>query len=182
MKIFAPNTDGYEILTPNGWRPFAGISMMGENKIHYVTFSDDSEVKCSPTHGFLTENKNIINASELLVGTKIISLCGVVSVIANVLSEDIKPTYSPIEVEDDHIYFTNGIASKNCEFVTDDETLIHPMCLARLKSRNPEFYIGTSRWYREPEANKTYLVALDPSGGTSNDYAAIEVFQLPEMI
>lgn len=69
-----------------------------------------------------------------------------------------------------------------CEFVSDDETLIHPLTLNRLRARAPEFYIGVSRWYREPEPNKAYLVALDPSAGTENDYAAIQVFQIPEMV
>lgn len=69
-----------------------------------------------------------------------------------------------------------------CEFYSDDETLINPLTIARLKPKNPEFYTGTIRWYIEPEPNRTYLVALDPSLGTRNDYAAIQVFQLPEMV
>lgn len=69
-----------------------------------------------------------------------------------------------------------------CEFVTDDETLIEPMALARLKSMEPEFYTGAIRWYKEPEANKTYMVGLDPSLGTGGDYSAIQVFELPGMI
>ncbi len=69
-----------------------------------------------------------------------------------------------------------------CEFVTDSETLINPLTLSRLKTTEPQFYIDQSRWYHEPEPNKAYLVALDPSLGTNHDYAAIQVFQLPEMI
>jgi hypothetical protein len=69
-----------------------------------------------------------------------------------------------------------------CEFVTDDDTLINPLTLTHLKSKPPEFYTGTIRWYVEPEPNKTYLVGLDPALGTKNDFSAIEIFQLPEMI
>ena len=69
-----------------------------------------------------------------------------------------------------------------CEFVTDDETLINPLALARMKSIQPEFYTGTVRWYKEPSPGKTYIAALDPSVGTGRDYAAIEVYELPEMI
>lgn len=69
-----------------------------------------------------------------------------------------------------------------CEFVTDDETLIEPMALARMRGINPEFFTGTIRWYKEPEANKTYLVGLDPSLGTGGDFSAIQVFELPGMI
>jgi hypothetical protein len=69
-----------------------------------------------------------------------------------------------------------------CEFITDDETLINSMKLARMKYKTPIQYTGTMRWYHQPIANKAYLVALDPSLGTENDYASIQVFQLPEMI
>jgi hypothetical protein len=69
-----------------------------------------------------------------------------------------------------------------CEFVTDDDTLMNPLTLSRLHSHDPIFYTGTIRWYAEPEPNKTYLVALDPSLGMQNDFGAIQIFQLPEMI
>lgn len=67
------------------------------------------------------------------------------------------------------------------EFVTDDETLINPLTLARLKGVPPEFYTGTVRWFDGPKANHAYLVALDPSLGTGRDYGAIQVFELPSM-
>ena len=72
----------------------------------------------------------------------------------------------------------------NAEFVSDQETLIHNLTLDRMNKKvtKPEFYTGTVRWYREIEPRKAYLVALDPSLGTENDYAAIQVFQIPEMI
>ena len=69
-----------------------------------------------------------------------------------------------------------------CSFITGDETLINPMTLATLKGREPEFLTGNVRWYARPSPNKTYLLSLDPSMGTGGDYAAIQVFQLPEMI
>ncbi len=69
-----------------------------------------------------------------------------------------------------------------CEFVTDDETLIDPLTLSYMKSSDPQFFTGQVRWFKEPEPNKTYLVGLDPSLGTGGDYAAIQVFELPGMI
>lgn len=69
-----------------------------------------------------------------------------------------------------------------CDFVTDDLTLINPLCLVRLRSQAPEFYTEQVRWFKMPEANKTYLIGLDPSLGTKADYSAIQVFELPGMI
>jgi hypothetical protein len=69
-----------------------------------------------------------------------------------------------------------------CRFVSDDETLIDSRMLAEMKSMaEPAFYIETTRWYEEPLPNSTFLIALDPSLGTGGDYAAIQVFALPEL-
>ena len=38
---------------------------------------------------------------------------------------------------------------------------------------------GQIRWYKKPERDKTYVVALDPSLGTGSDPAAIQVFEMP---
>jgi hypothetical protein len=67
-------------------------------------------------------------------------------------------------------------------FISDDPTLINSVFLSRMKGREPLFYTGTIRWFAEPQANRSFLVALDPSLGTQLDYSAIEVFQMPEMI
>lgn len=69
----------------------------------------------------------------------------------------------------------------NCEFINANETLIDPFVLARLTGADPIFITGNIRWFKHPEPEKTYLVTLDPSMGTGGDFAAIEVFELPNM-
>ena len=69
-----------------------------------------------------------------------------------------------------------------CEFVTDDETLIDPLKLLRMTGVEPQFYTNTARWYSAPLPNRSYMLALDPSMGTGGDDAAIQVFMLPEML
>ncbi len=67
-------------------------------------------------------------------------------------------------------------------FVSDEETLIDSRVLARLKSVEPMFYTEQVRWYIEPIPNRSYMIALDPSLGTGGDFAAIQMFMLPELI
>lgn len=69
-----------------------------------------------------------------------------------------------------------------CEFLIFEETLINSSNLLELKGIEPIRTEGKVRWYKEPQEGKTYLVALDPSLGTGGDPAAIQVFQLPEII
>lgn len=70
----------------------------------------------------------------------------------------------------------------NCNFINMDTTLIDAFVLSRLKGVEPTFTISNVRWYSKPEADKTYMVSLDPSMGVGKDFAAIQVFQAPEMI
>lgn len=70
-----------------------------------------------------------------------------------------------------------------CEFISFDETLINPIFLNEEISKGlmePVYTTGTVRWYAPVKANKTYVVALDPSIGSGGDPAAIQIFQMPE--
>lgn len=64
-----------------------------------------------------------------------------------------------------------------CEFIIDEETLINSTKLADLTAKDPIYKIGQVRWFKRPEKNKIYVVALDPSLGTGGDYSAIQVFE-----
>lgn len=66
-----------------------------------------------------------------------------------------------------------------CEFLIFEETLIKSSVLATLAGKESLFKTGQVRWYKKPEPNMMYLVALDPSLGTGGNNSAIEVFELP---
>jgi hypothetical protein len=67
----------------------------------------------------------------------------------------------------------------DCEFIIWDETLINPGHLVEMAGIDPIERQGQVRWYKRPDPNKTYLVALDPSLGTGGDPSAIQIFELP---
>jgi hypothetical protein len=69
-----------------------------------------------------------------------------------------------------------------CEPVIYDETLINSLTLMELQSEEPIIKQGQIRWWKNPQRGKLYVVALDPSLGTGGDNAAIQVFELPEMV
>ena len=66
-----------------------------------------------------------------------------------------------------------------CEFIIYDETLINPLHLVEMAGLDPIEKQGQIRWYKKPQRDHTYIVALDPSLGTGSDPAAIQVFELP---
>jgi len=65
----------------------------------------------------------------------------------------------------------------DCEFIIADETLIAPAKLIDLAGRDPEYKTGEVRWYKKPQRDRIYVIALDPSLGTGGDPAAIQVFE-----
>lgn len=70
----------------------------------------------------------------------------------------------------------------NCEFLSFQETLISAIKLSEIKKRtvrDPVKLTGDVKWFKDIEYGCTYLVALDPSGGTGGDDAAIQVYELP---
>jgi len=64
-----------------------------------------------------------------------------------------------------------------CEFIIADETLINPNTLIDLQGIEPISRMGQVRWYQKPKKGNIYTVALDPSIGTGNDPAAIQIFE-----
>jgi hypothetical protein len=66
-----------------------------------------------------------------------------------------------------------------CEFIIFDETLINPLHLVEMAGLDPIEKQGQVRWYKRPERDHTYMIALDPSLGTGGDPAAIQVFEVP---
>ena len=67
----------------------------------------------------------------------------------------------------------------DCEFIIWDETLINPSHLVEMAGLDPIERQGQVRWYKKPEPQFTYVVAMDPSLGTGGDPAAIQIFELP---
>ncbi len=65
----------------------------------------------------------------------------------------------------------------DCEFIINDETLIAPAKLIDLQGQEPLYKTGQVRWYKRPEKNRIYVVALDPSLGTGGDPSAIQIFE-----
>lgn len=71
-----------------------------------------------------------------------------------------------------------------CKFVSYQETLISGIKLALIKEKTVREHIAVTkkvRWFKEIEYGFTYVVALDPAGGTGGNNAAIQVYELPSM-
>jgi len=181
---YAKNTK-YKILTDTGYQDFSGIAYMGDKKIFRVEFGNKTYLECTDDHKIFNKNFEKIEVQNLKVGDWVLCKFNKKTKVKSIkFTGKTSPVYDLINVEGHHRYFTNNVLSSNCEFLSDEETLIDSMCLARLTNhaKEPSYYIGTTRYYAELKANAGYLVTLDPCTGTGGDFAAIQVFQIPDMI
>lgn len=69
-----------------------------------------------------------------------------------------------------------------CEFVTADETLVNSMKLMDLYGVDPIMKMGQVRIYSDVKPKTTYVIGWDPALGTGGDQAAIQVYELPNMV
>lgn len=181
-KIFKPNIDEYEVLTPDGFKPFAGVSLMGVKPIMRIEFEQNIWLECTFDHKIFVSDRQYVTAKSLKPGCKVNSSKGKLRVVSVRSLGREEPVYDLIEVEGGHKYYTNSVLSSNCEFLVFDETLISSIRLSEITGTEPIMKMGQARWYKKITPRNTYVIALDPSLGTGGDYAAIQVIELPTFV
>lgn len=177
------NLPKYKVLTPDGFKEFAGISYMGDREIIKVILENGLFLECTEDHKFFISDLGRIPLSQLSEGHEILTSEGFSAIKEIRRTGRIEEVYDLIEVDGGHRYFTNGILSSNCQFISFSETLISASKLTALSGTGlePLHKTGQIRWYDKVRDGRTYVVALDPSMGTGGDNAAIEVVELPSM-
>lgn len=178
-QTFKPNLNNYKVLTPDGFKSFSGVSLMGIKPIIRLEFEQDAWIECTFDHKLYISNTEYKTASEFNIGDIIVSLTGELKLLNKIDLNRSEEVYDLIEVEDGHRYFANTLLSSNCEFLVFDETLINSISLSNLEASNPIMNMGQVRWYKKINPDATYIVSLDPCLGTGGDYAGLEVLEIP---
>ena len=176
---FHPNLDNYKVLTPNGFRPFAGVSLMGVKPIIRLEFEQGLWIECTFDHKLYISDTEYKTAQGFEIGDTVLTSIGDIPLVNKIELDKSEAVYDLIEVEDGHRYYTNSIVSSNCEFLVFDETLISSIKLADMQGSEPVMKMGQCRWYKKINPKYTYIVAHDPSLGTGGDPAAIQIIEIP---
>lgn len=174
------NNKGIQILTDSGWSDFEGLIKKGIQET-FTIVTKNTSLTATADHEIYTSNNSKLALKMLNLGDKILTKNGIESVIG-IVNNNTQEVYDIYDVKKGNRFYANDMLVSNCEPVIYDETLISSLKLLMLEGVEPTQKQGQVRWWKTPTKGKIYVVALDPSLGTGGDYAALQVYELPEML
>ena len=162
------------IQTPSGLRKFSGIRKIKHNEYFHLKFSNGEELKCSIKHPLKTD-KGIIMACDLTSDIPVHSKTGLSYITYKELIKTPIWMYDLLDVENENIYYTNGVVSHNCTFQGSAEgTLLSNGFLRTLGYIDPIKLDKSDKLcvYHHPEKDHFYMMTVDTARGLKNDYSA----------
>lgn len=110
------NNSSFEILTPSGFRPFAGVLRgLNDNKVRIECMRGEVLV-CTPKHKLVDINYDVLYADDITPGTQLLGGQTVERVSIYTSNELM---YEVLDVDNGHLYLTNGFISKNCLIIDE---------------------------------------------------------------
>lgn len=169
----------YLIKTPTGYESFKGIQKKNVNDMFTFTFTDNTSIKCSGKHAFLTEN-GFVHAKELTLSNTISG--------KSIKKIDVEygtfEVFDPVGVDKHSTYYSNDVVSHNTEFLGSSNTLISATKLKLLLSlcEDPIEIDNRMKIYERPKKGNTYCMTVDVAEGQGLDssaFAIIDVTTVP---
>jgi hypothetical protein len=177
--------DRYEILTPNGFEPFGGITKI-KKTFREITLENDVVLRVSHKHRLFTFEGEILS-NKLRVGNKVKTVNGFLSIKKIKWCRHKINLYDIINSGKDHVYYTNGILSHNCQFLGSGGNLIDGEDIADQETENVRPPIWTNEkedgnlWvWEHPIENEKYIITVDVATGAGSDYSTIVVLKVTE--
>ena len=167
----------YEIKTKNGFEPFYGIQKKDDRKTFCVVLEDGTILDCTIDHKMMTP-MGFVSLSSLYEGDVVETEKGYKKITRIFPNLHVEPVYDVINAGKDYQYYTNGVLSKNCEFIGSTNTLIHPLKLRSLVWHDPIHTEGNLRIYKQPIPGNTYCMTVDVAEGQGLDYSTFSIFDV----
>jgi len=168
--LFKKNKNKYLIKTPLGYENFEGIQKKIVNSMYTFVLDDDSFIKCSGKHLFLT-NIGFKKAEDITLEYSLTN--------KKIKSIDVEygefEVFDPVGVKNHSTYYSNSIISHNTEFLGSTATLISGTKLRSLVFNNPIMTYDDLDVYEEPKSNSSYVLTVDCAEGVEQDYSIIQV-------
>lgn len=178
-KSIVRNTNN-KIESPEGFVNFYGINKIFKNSYIHLKFSNGKELKCSTDHPLETIN-GIIKAKYIDNKTEILTNNGGCFVVSKRNIKKKIDLYDIINSGTEHLYYTNGIVSHNCEFLGSSNTLISGVKLKELAYIPPTLSEDNLDIYEQPIPGRNYIGVVDVGEGVGLDYSTISIIDVTEV-
>lgn len=171
-----PNLGDIEILTPDGFQPFAALGEFESTGL-IVSFEDGSSMNVSEDHLFMLGDKKIL-AKELSVGDSVEAVDGY-KVVSSIETAEATKYFGPLAVLGEK-YIANGVVNHNCAFVGSSTTLVDPAALDKMKPQDPVAfkYNYALSIFEEPDPEGLYVMGVDSANGSGKDYSVVQVLRI----
>jgi len=173
--LFKENQNRYLIKTPTGYENFKGVQKKIVNDMYTLTFMDNSFIKCSGKHLFLTD-LGLQKTKDVKIGQ---SLTGKILTSIDI-ETGVFEVFDPVGVEKHSTYFSNDVISHNTEFIGSSATLISGAKLRSLAFHNPLSSADGFDIYEEPIKDHLYISTVDCAEGVNLDYSTINVLDVTQ--
>jgi len=169
----------YKILSPEGFVSFGGVQKLVKPTIE-LKFANGKILRCSHNHKIYYSSGKSVITKNVLVGDEIKYMGNYVVVESIVRFDEPSEVYDVINAGRQHLYYTNGIVSHNCNFLGSGDNVIPPDVVARIRENDitepVNKFMGGAMWqWKEPEMNHKYIMGLDVSRGDSEDFTTFSI-------
>ena len=180
QKIKIKEQNRYEILTPDGWSEFSGVSKQSTASIVTI-ITDNCKLRCTNNHKLQLIEGNFIFAKDIIVGNVILTDNGAEFVLEIANEETDEFVYDALDVSKNNVYYTNGILSHNCQFLGSSGTLISGEKLKTLVAQKTIASSEGLKQYMTPVEGNSYALIADVSRGKGLDYSTFSVIDVTKM-
>ena len=172
----------YEILTPDGFKPFYGMRKVLKKEWVEVTFVDGKKIGASGKHTVELESGRYCEVRNLGEGARLKGPGN--RVIAKIeFRKDPVWMYDIVDTPS-HLYCTDGFISHNCDFLASGDTIFDfadldffdkttMMDPVERRGVDGNFWI----WER-PDYTRSYLLSADVARGDGTDYSAFHIWDV----
>lgn len=179
MERIIRKNSHFEILTPDGWSDFDGISCQTSQSL-YKLVTEKNEIICTGDHKLSTiDGLQFIN--KLKIGDTLVTKHGIGFIKEIYHHPYEEKVYDPIEVKKSHLYYANDIISKNCDFLGSSSTLIAGWKLKELTAKIPILNRDHLFKYADPIKGHSYVITVDVAEGKLRDYSCYQVTNITSM-
>jgi hypothetical protein len=173
--LFRKNKGRYLIKTPTGYESFQGVQKKIVDSMFTITFVDNSFIKSSGKHLFLTDlgfqKTKDIKVGQFLTGKLITSIDSVNGEFE---------VFDPVGVKNHSTYYSNNVISHNTEFIGSSATLISGTKLRSLAFHEPIHQEEGLDIYEQPVQGRLYIATVDCAEGVGQDYSSINIIDVSE--